>query len=95
MGGLRPLAATPSRNDKLLAPIKELPRITVLGGVPMRRFQLNFLEGYSGQLVYRETIEAEDDDQAIGIAESRRGLAPMELVCDGRVVRQWPAFPPT
>ena len=61
----------------------------------MRSYQLNFLDGYSGQLVYREMIEADDDEHAIGLAESRRGLAPMELVCDGRLIRQWPAFPPT
>ena len=61
----------------------------------MRSFQLNFLDAYSAQLVYREVIEADDDEQAIKIAESRRALAPMELVCDGRLVRHWPAFPPT
>lgn len=61
----------------------------------MRCFQLNFLDGYSGQLIYRETLEAEDEEQAIRLAEGRRGLAPMELICDGRLVREWPAFPPT
>lgn len=61
----------------------------------MQRFQLNYLDAYSGQLVYRETIEAVDDQQAIRLAENHRGLAPMELVCDGRLIRRWPAFPPT
>ena len=60
----------------------------------MRSFQLNFLDSYSGQLIHREAIEAVDENHAINLAESRRGLAPMELMCDGRVLKEWPAFPP-
>jgi len=61
----------------------------------MRCYQLNFLDGYSGQFTHREMIDAVDDEQAIELVESRRGLAPMELICEGRIVREWPAFPPT
>jgi hypothetical protein len=61
----------------------------------MRCYQLNFLDGYSGQFIHREMIDAVNDEQAIELAESRRGLAPLELICDGRLVREWPAFPPT
>lgn len=60
----------------------------------MQQFQLHFLDGYSGRLVHEERFEAVDDEQAIGIAERLRGLAPMELLCGDRLIRQWEAFPP-
>jgi hypothetical protein len=60
----------------------------------MQHFQLRFLDGYSGEVVHAETLKAIDDDQAVSLAEGRRGLARMELVSGDRLIQMWPAFPP-
>jgi hypothetical protein len=58
-------------------------------------YQLRYFDAYSGTVVLETTIDVHDDEQAISEAESRRGLAPMELRRDKKVIRRWPAFPPS
>ena len=61
----------------------------------MPTYQLRYFDAYSGTVVLESTIDAHDDEQAVSEAESRRGLAPMELRRGKQVIRRWPAFPPS
>jgi hypothetical protein len=61
----------------------------------MPTFTLRFLDGYSKRVALEETFEADTDRRAVSLAGQRRGLAPMELVREGKVVRAWPSFPPS
>ena len=56
-------------------------------------YYLRLVDGRTNGLRYRYVIEAADDEAAILKAEDKKSLAPMELTCEGRVVRRWDAFP--
>jgi hypothetical protein len=56
-------------------------------------YYLRLIDPRTNGLRYRYLIDAADDTAAIEKAEDKRSLAPMELTCDGRVVRRWDGFP--
>jgi hypothetical protein len=52
-------------------------------------YGLRFFDVYSNEAVQSESFPAEDDVQAVRLAEGRRGLAPMELWLENRCLKRW------
>ena len=57
----------------------------------MAYYRLYFMDPRNGHISAFESIEAEDDSQAIAAAESRTGWQPLELWCQGRKVERFEA----
>jgi hypothetical protein len=55
----------------------------------LREYRLYFLEGVGALISYSHEFEAEDDEQAIRIAEAWREGRPAELWCGARKVTSW------
>ncbi|HVL78474.1 MAG TPA: hypothetical protein VM346_04210 [Sphingomicrobium sp.] len=60
----------------------------------MAHYRLYFFDGAGGHIGRVAEYEAHGDPAAIAVAETARGIAPMELWCADRPVRRWPALPP-
>ncbi len=58
----------------------------------MGYYRLYLLANPNGRFIGFEEIEAQDDVEAIRIAERFRGIHPLELWCGKRKVK---SFPPT
>ena len=61
----------------------------------MVHYRLYFMDPRSGHIAAFEAIEAEDDAQAIGLAEGHRGWQPLELWCLARKVQRFEAAVPS
>ncbi len=84
-----------SRTPKFVARLTKQVRVFSTMADAMPIYQLRFFDAYSGKVALESTFDARDDEHAISEAESRRGLAPMELRRDTQVIRRWPPFPPS
>lgn len=57
----------------------------------MAYYRLYMLSGAEGRFVGFEEIDAEDDVDAVRIAEAHAGKQPLELWCGKRKVKSFPA----
>ena len=74
------------------APEYERPPGT--GEAQVAYYRLYFLDPHSGHIAAFEAIEAEDDAQALTLAEHHLGWQPLELWCAGRKVQRFEAAVP-
>ncbi|GAA4714890.1 hypothetical protein H9L13_05025 [Sphingomonas lutea] len=58
----------------------------------MSYYRLYFMSSFSGHIEGFEEFDAEDDAQAVKLAETRQGALGMELWCLHRRVRQFAAL---
>jgi len=55
-------------------------------------YRLYFMDAFSGHIQKVRELEAEDDPDAIRIANHWRESDPMELWCGDRKIHRWPAI---
>lgn len=60
----------------------------------MPAYVLRFLDRHSGKVVHCDGFPAEDELDAVRLAEVRRTLEPMELWTKSRCVKRWDAIFP-
>ena len=53
------------------------------------------MDGLASHIREAHEFEADTDDEAISIAESKRRFIPMELWSNERKVKRWEAAPPS
>ena len=58
----------------------------------MGYYRLYFMSSFTGHIERFEEFDADDDAQALGLAETRRGALAMELWCSHRRVEQFAAL---
>lgn len=60
----------------------------------MRYYRLYFMHRFSGHIDHFREFEAEDDDSALGIAETWREDQPMELWNQDHKLKRWEPVEP-
>ena len=58
----------------------------------MSYYRLYFMSSFSGHIERFEEFAADNDEQAISVAQSRQDLLPMELWCSERKVKRFNAL---